>query len=1502
LGLVRSRIGRRLLAMLLLGVILTFGILAYIIYLRERSIVTSIKKETAVQDAKELVGKIREHMVGKRDFDDIKGLVDVHNTSSDMWISIYKPDGSVYYGPSLRIKLPPRALTSSERVLLTREKEFYVFEPIPNSQECSGCHGAAKRILGVVAVYISTAEIEAALGEIYGKMALVLLVTAVLSILGVLLSTRWMILSPLETLTDAARAVWKGDFKHRISMKRRDEFGGFAETFNLMAEKIENSHRDLEAAVLKRTKDLKGIARLSTEVFRGDLDLEDRMDLFMETVTDELGYDFCTLCLIDRETGKMIHEYIKGLDRPLCYPNEISIDSGHPVINIMTEGKSVVLDSGRAGFEGLAVELAILPVVSYRHRKCSTVQNCRDEFCPAFGHSGEKCWLLDCAPCKQRHGTEGARLLHCIKCSAFPILGVLIAGKPSIEMSSLYPVEVLASEIAAVIDNHQLLDRQRRDIKELIRLHNISLKAKEVLDSGQVCREIVSVACSFSAANAGAMWLLEKGELCLAASFGLNGAPPPEKIPIENFPGLAASAGNIMEVGREEGPAYLSEFMGKNGFLSAVAAPLKGKESVQGCIALFRTRSFRMDDSMKAILLLYMGQAASNLEMVRLYEELKNQRELLRESEEKYRKLIETSNDAIFVIEASDGTISNLNRKAVEMLGLLPKDILGRRILDLHPAGKEKFYASVYKTAALTGKTISEDVYVCSRDGALNPVEISAGELELGGKRLVQVVFRDIRERKKAEDALKESESSYRTLSENLPGIVYRLYPEERRMKFFNDMLEQMTGYRADELTKGEVCRLEEHIMPEDRENVFKSIKLAVMEDIPFDVEYRFRHKSGEIRYFHERGRPVRINGKFSHVDGVIFDITESKRAEEGLRESEEKFRSLAETTSSGIFICSHGMIYANPAMEMITGYSGLELEGRMFSEFIHPAFQEAYEKLNAACMQTDAAEPIRKEFKIITRGGGERWVDLTTKAIVYKGAPALLGTVFDISGRKLMEDALRELAQGSISSVTGEEALRSIVVYLAQALAFDYALVGEFADRDLRSIRTVAIYGKGQILDNVVYNLAGTPCEDADKSLRTYPRDVQSLFPNDAHLREYGIQSYMGTPLFDSAGKHIGILVIMDTKPIISEKTAESMLRIFAVRAAAELERRRREEELKELIATLKSEKEFSEAIFNSTSSGVIVLDDEGRILRLNQPGAEILEYPVWDAQGKNIGEVHPALNEFLVFDTRLNREIDLTFEGGRVKPLGYVNSHLLADFAGETGIIVVFRDLTELKKLQAEIRKKQHFESMGKVISSVAHEIRNPLFAIQSIGQILQRDTVSGQKQALLDAMLKETARMKKLIDELLLFSRPSRLEYTKIDLDAFLEEIRTYVGMKFTDCAISVEVPPSLSLKADRDKLKQVFLNLIDNSAGASSTQVELSVMKRDDGRVRILVRDDGQGIEPTDLERVMEPFFTTKKEGTGLGVPICKKIIEEHGGILQIRSEKGRGTEVEIILDS
>ncbi|MGR3311162.1 MAG: ATP-binding protein, partial [Candidatus Brocadiales bacterium] len=187
------------------------------------------------------------------------------------------------------------------------------------------------------------------------------------------------------------------------------------------------------------------------------------------------------------------------------------------------------------------------------------------------------------------------------------------------------------------------------------------------------------------------------------------------------------------------------------------------------------------------------------------------------------------------------------------------------------------------------------------------------------------------------------------------------------------------------------------------------------------------------------------------------------------------------------------------------------------------------------------------------------------------EGGYAFTGIIKDITERKRAEDALKNIAEG-VSAEIGESFFTSLVSHLANALQVDYVFVGEL-DEDNRSATTVALSAKGEIAPNFEYNLEGTPCRNVvGKETCVYPKNVAQSFPNDKLLVEMGIECYMGSPLFGAKGQPLGLLVIMDSKPLEGLELKKSLLKVFAVRAANELERKRAEEDLKNALAELKA------------------------------------------------------------------------------------------------------------------------------------------------------------------------------------------------------------------------------------------------------------------------------------------------------------------------------------------
>jgi PAS domain S-box-containing protein len=289
------------------------------------------------------------------------------------------------------------------------------------------------------------------------------------------------------------------------------------------------------------------------------------------------------------------------------------------------------------------------------------------------------------------------------------------------------------------------------------------------------------------------------------------------------------------------------------------------------------------------------GQSAGFVTVSRDVTENRRAQEALRESEGRFRQLAENIEQMFWMWDPERTEIFYVSPAyeaiwghSCQSLHQEPRSFVEA----IHPADRRRVL-TCYQRHKRVGYEV--DYRVVRPDGSIRWVRDRAFPIRNDEGQVYRMagITEDITLRKQAEDALRQSESAYRTLAENLPGIVYRVFVREgKRMQFFNKVAETVTGYASEELRPGTVCSIEPLILSEDRPGVIAEVQRAIVEDRPFAAEYRLRHKDGGIRYLLEQGTPIRgPDGEPLYIDGVIFDITERVEAEEALRQSEERFK-----------------------------------------------------------------------------------------------------------------------------------------------------------------------------------------------------------------------------------------------------------------------------------------------------------------------------------------------------------------------------------------------------------------------------------------------------------------------------------------------------------------------------------------------------------------------------------------------------------------------------------
>lgn len=322
--------------------------------------------------------------------------------------------------------------------------------------------------------------------------------------------------------------------------------------------------------------------------------------------------------------------------------------------------------------------------------------------------------------------------------------------------------------------------------------------------------------------------------------------------------------------------------------------------------------------------------------------------------------------------------------------------------------------------------------------------------------------WQDVTRQKQAEESLKEREHSYRALAENLPAAVYRLFLREKgRMVFFNDIIEQITGYAKEELLQGKVCSIDPFISPEDKESVVETVKKAVKTNSEFEVEYKFIRKDGGISHFYEKGIPLYgDDGKPLYIEGVIFDNTERKIAENKLRESELRFKQISEGTEEWIWEVDSGGVYTyvNPLIKELLGYEPEELIGKMhFYDFFEPDSKEEFKR--KAFEAFAGKESIRNFINCCIHKNGTKVYLSTSGFPILDGDNNLVGyrgIDVDITERKKAEDELKQSEMRFRNLVEGTKAIlfstniKGIFTYLNEAackkLEVEYdKLIGKF-------------------------------------------------------------------------------------------------------------------------------------------------------------------------------------------------------------------------------------------------------------------------------------------------------------------------------------------------------------------------------------------------------------------------------------------------------------------------
>jgi two-component system, NtrC family, sensor kinase len=338
---------------------------------------------------------------------------------------------------------------------------------------------------------------------------------------------------------------------------------------------------------------------------------------------------------------------------------------------------------------------------------------------------------------------------------------------------------------------------------------------------------------------------------------------------------------------------------------------------------------------------------------------------------------------------------------------------------------------------------------------------------------------------------------------------------------------------------------------------------------------------------------------------------------------------------------------------------------------------------------------------------------------------------------------------------------------------------------------------------------------------------------------------------------------------------------------------------------------KDFNENIVESINVGVMALDLEDRIESWNSQMEVMYALPRWQALTRPISEVFPAAFVEEFYRVRQNPGIHnlykfrLSTPTGETRTLNVAIAPLVTKKFNVIGRLIIMDDITERVELEAQLSQADKLSSIGLLAAGVAHEVNTPLAVISSYAQMLSKQVQGDpQKSSLLEKITRQTFRASEIVNNLLNFSRTSGTEFTDVEVNKIITDTLALLEHQFKTSRIKVEGEFATSLPAIQGspgRLQQVFLNLFLNAKDAMPNGGVLRVATQNGNGVSVAVTDTGSGIAPEHIQRIYDPFFTTKNapkegqnRGTGLGLSVTYGIIQEHAGQIRVESRPGEGT--------
>ncbi|HNA27895.1 MAG TPA: PAS domain S-box protein, partial [Nitrospira sp.] len=380
-----------------------------------------------------------------------------------------------------------------------------------------------------------------------------------------------------------------------------------------------------------------------------------------------------------------------------------------------------------------------------------------------------------------------------------------------------------------------------------------------------------------------------------------------------------------------------------------------------------------------------------------------------RESETRMRSIFESAIEGIVVID-EQGKIESTNAALLQLLGYEAHEMIGQNISMIMPQPYRDNHSQYLANYLVTGKRViigsGRDVPAVRKDGTFIDIHVSVSEMQIGPSKKYTGMIRDISERKRMEETIRESEERFRQLAESIDAVFWLTTPDKSQVLYVSPAFETIWECRREVVYANPMYWLE-HIHPEDKKRV--TVAAACQAHLPYDEEYRIITPTGKERWIRDRSFTIKnAKGEAYRIAGIAVDITASKQLEEQIRSSELRHRALVELSPHAIFVnCDGRIIFSNQACAKLLGaIAPSQLFGKPMFEIIHPDSHTQVKARIAAIRATNQASPPVEE-KFVALDGSVIDVEVAAAPIMFEGKPTIQVIATDIRARKELERAL---------------------------------------------------------------------------------------------------------------------------------------------------------------------------------------------------------------------------------------------------------------------------------------------------------------------------------------------------------------------------------------------------------------------------------------------------------------------------------------------------------------